>query len=1050
DRATLERLLAPGSDSGELEQVAAHLEVCPQCGETVESLLASDRTAAVLRGAKIPADEAPVAQLIARIAVLHPSAHEATASGEATAGAAPPSLEESPPEIVPLAPPQLPDEIGRLGGYRIFKELGRGGMGVVFKAEDIKLKRVVALKVMLPRLAADAPARQRFLREAQAMAAVHHDHVATIYQVDEDRGVPFLAMEFLEGMPLDRWLRDGRKPTTAQLLRIGREIAEGLAAAHDRGLIHRDVKPGNIWLESTHQGRVKILDFGLARAGKDDVHLTRSGAIVGTPAYMAPEQAAGEPVDPRSDLFSLGCVLYRLCTGVPPFTGSNTMALLRSLALDEAKSVRQINPALPADLADLIMRLLEKDPARRPASAREVVQALSAEKQDVNRVKATPGDTLPVAAVIQKAVPASPQRRRRVGVLIGLMLAGAAVAAAAAIIIVIRDKDGNKVGEVTVPPGGKVEIIDDGKKGDPDVQPKAALDEAWIRQVAALPAGKQVEAVAAKLKERNPGFDGNVTPTIDNGLVVGLQFLTDKVTDVSPVRALHELHVLTIAGTRGANPQRGEGQLADLSPLGDMKLTDLDCSDTCVSDLSPLHGMNLTSLRCNHDPVADLSPLKGMELVELWIDFSPVSDLSPLKDLRLSLLHIESTPVADLSPLKDMRLTNLNCGYTQVHDLSPLKDMRLTDLVCWHTPVSNLSPLKDMKLMKLALDSTPVSDLSPLKDMKLTQLVCESTNVSDLSPLKGMPMTLLVVRGANVSDLSPLRGMPLKELWCDFKPERDAAVLRSIPTLETINGKPAKEFLQQTGPAAKPPVEDAWIKQVAALPAEKQVNAVLAKLQELNPGFDGKATPQIENGAVVRLNFLTDEVSDISPLRALPTLKALICRGSGIGKGQVSNLSPLKGMKLEQLDFAYNQTSDLSPLEGMPLESLSLLSTPVAELEPLQKNLRLQNLDLGGARVSDLSAMKGMRLSYLSCRDTAVTDLSPVKGMPLTSLDCRGTQVTDFSPLKGLPLVALSGDFKLERDAELLRSIKTLVQINERPPEEFWKQLDGKKADPKP
>ena len=191
----------------------------------------------------------------------------------------PPPLETTQERSLFLAPPQQPDEIGRLGGYRVLKELGRGGMGIVYKAEDPKLKRLVALKVMLPRLAADAAARQR-LREAQAMAAVHHDHIVTIYQVDEDNGVPFLAMEFLHGMPLDQWLKDGRKATIAQVLRMGREIAEGLAAAHERGLIHRDIKPGNIWLDSDHKGRVKILDFGLARVGTEDVHLTRSGAIV--------------------------------------------------------------------------------------------------------------------------------------------------------------------------------------------------------------------------------------------------------------------------------------------------------------------------------------------------------------------------------------------------------------------------------------------------------------------------------------------------------------------------------------------------------------------------------------------------------------------------------------------------------------------------------------------------------------------------------------------------------------------------------------------------
>src|SRR5262249_44185271 len=156
-------------------------------------------------------------------------------------------------------------------------------------------------KAMRPALAANEAACRRFLREAEATAAVRSDHVVTIYQVGEERGVPFLAMEFLEGVPLDRWLQQGRKPSGAQVLRIGREMADGLAAAHAKSLIHRDIKPGNVWLESAHGGRVKILDFGLARAVADDVHLTQSGAVLGTPAYMAPEQARGERVDARCD-----------------------------------------------------------------------------------------------------------------------------------------------------------------------------------------------------------------------------------------------------------------------------------------------------------------------------------------------------------------------------------------------------------------------------------------------------------------------------------------------------------------------------------------------------------------------------------------------------------------------------------------------------------------------------------------------------------------------------------------------------------------------------
>lgn len=232
-----------------------------------------------------------------------------------------------------LSPPLDPRERGGLGPYRVLRVLGAGGMGVVFLAEDSQLHRPVALKAMLPTLAGNSVHRQRFLREARMAAAIEHEHVVTIHQVGEDRGVPFLAMPLLKGESLeDRLQRVGKLPLT-EVLRIGREIAEGLQAAHELGLIHRDIKPANIWLEGA-RARVKILDFGLARA-LADTGLTQQGTILGTPAYMAPEQGRGDPVDERSDLFSLGCVLYRACTGFVPFPGSDLVAQLMAVATHE-------------------------------------------------------------------------------------------------------------------------------------------------------------------------------------------------------------------------------------------------------------------------------------------------------------------------------------------------------------------------------------------------------------------------------------------------------------------------------------------------------------------------------------------------------------------------------------------------------------------------------------------------------------------------------------------------------------------------------------------
>jgi serine/threonine protein kinase len=291
-----------------------------------------------------------------------------------------------------LAPPQGPGEIGRLGGYRVLQVLGQGGMGVVFVAEDVALGRKLALKVMLPDMVSKAGARERFLREAQLAASIEHDHIVAIFQVGEDRGVPFIAMQLLKGCSLEEWLR---KQTEWPLpipwiLKIGRQIAEGLAAAHARGLIHRDIKPANIFLQETFptvvfgvppppEHRVKILDFGLVRSRTGDSNLTLSGVIMGTPSYMAPEQArSGSKIDGRADLFSLGVVLYRLCTGQLPFRGEDTMGVLMALAMDMPTPPKEINASVPSALSGLVMRLLEKDPGRRLGSAEEVVCAFEA------------------------------------------------------------------------------------------------------------------------------------------------------------------------------------------------------------------------------------------------------------------------------------------------------------------------------------------------------------------------------------------------------------------------------------------------------------------------------------------------------------------------------------------------------------------------------------------------------------------------------------------------------------------------------------------------
>ncbi|MEO6236268.1 MAG: protein kinase [Vicinamibacterales bacterium] len=303
-----------------------------------------------------------------------------------------------------------------IGHYRIIEPLGKGGMGEVFLAEDTRLNRRVALKI-LPRLfAADPDYRTRFQREAQAVAALNHPGIVTIHSVEEHDGRLFLTMELVDGGPLSEIIPRGGLPLQ-KLLRIGIEVADALAAAQQRGITHRDIKPGNIML--TAGGRAKVLDFGLAKhhdatlsGAADDLtrmssssDVTGEGRIIGTVAYMSPEQAEGKPVDPRSDIFSLGVVLHEMASGERPFKGDTNVSILSAILKDTPSPVTDANPSLPADLARIIRRCLAKDPDRRYQTAADLRNELDELKQDTTSATTTiaqpaPRSRLPMAALI--------------------------------------------------------------------------------------------------------------------------------------------------------------------------------------------------------------------------------------------------------------------------------------------------------------------------------------------------------------------------------------------------------------------------------------------------------------------------------------------------------------------------------------------------------------------------------------------------------------------------------------------------------------------------
>src|SRR5579883_1911087 len=719
---------------------------------------------------------------------LHVASHRfLEVSAPEQLAAASPGPDNAAADLSFLAPSSEPGSLGRLDHYEVLEVVGRGGTGVVLRARDTKLLRIVALKVLAAPLAVSGTARQRFAREARAAAAVRDEHVIDIHAVRDDAPVPYLVMEYIEGCNLEALLRKGGPLEVKEVLRIGMQVARGLAAAHQQGLIHRDVKPANILLENGVQ-RVKLTDFGLARAA-DDASLTQTGFIAGTPLYMAPEQAAGEPIDARADLFSLGSVLYELCTGRPAFRAETTVAVIRRVCDETPRPIREVNPDIPESVCRVIERLHAKKPADRPATAREVAELLAGLLADLQRP----------SSVSQVGNAPGPQERRKrapwwfwaaalVGLIAGLGMGettgvtdvrGTVIrlfAPEGTLVVEVEDPgvnvtvDGSDVvitgagaKEIRLKPGQyKVEASKDGKvvrqelvtverngrrvvRVSKEVEPTEA--ERWEKSVAGLPAEQQVKAVVRRLKELNPAFDGTVTPTVENGVVTKLTVHTDEVADISPMSALKGLQSLECSG------QHRQGMLADLTPLRGLRLKDLACWNTQVADLGPLRGMPLTVLLCAQTRVSDLSALQGMPL---------------------TVLTLQHTNVTSLAPLKGMPLTFLDLGGAR--------------------GVSDLGPLRDMPLEYLNVGEQPVSDLAPLTGLKsLRRLVMDFTAASDLTPLRGLGLTELSIRNIPAKDFSPLKELALKSLRLDYHSDREELV-RSFTGLERINDKPVAEF----------------------------------------------------------------------------------------------------------------------------------------------------------------------------------------------------------------------------------------------------------------
>ncbi len=743
---------------------------------------------------------------------------------------------------VMFRPSEHAGDLGRLDRYRVLKQLGKGGMGAVYLGFDERLRRKVALKVMLPDAAADPQSKERFLREARAAAQIAHDNVIAIHEADEADGLPYIAMQYLQGYPLDEYLAKKGRPSFAQIVRIAREIALGLGAAHRLGLVHRDIKPGNIWLEAPN-GRVKILDFGLARPAKTtEGELTQSGTVVGTPAYMSPEQARGKPVDGRADLFSLGALLYRLVTDSLPFDGPDVMAMLTALAVEEPTPVIEKNPDTPPALAQLIHELLAKKPARRPQTADEVAARLHAIVASPQDPVASPVVYVPVAVTmiesgnafegleIEETEQASNGSRRHApppsrrpyalvaggltAILLGVGLLVALLGGSRPEPRAVEEKPARKTAEPAKParkPDAPVVI---------DSAPFPKLDPAWLKTVAALPHTDILGPINEELKRRNPDYDGKGLAWINDpltGTKSALEVKSDQIADLMPLLAVPNLESLSLFAI-GQEPSR-------------------------LTSIAPLKG--LRKLRCLridfHTRLTDLGPIQGLPIEQLTIRGCGIESLDALRGMPLEKLEIPNLFVPDFRPLAELPLRVFHFGHP---------------------------------------DTGP--DLAPLTECPLEHLRIEWGRGMNLAPLKRCPLKSFAMNYTAQPDLAALEGSSIED-FSGFDPVQYESFLRTLPKLATVGAYnsapiPAAEYFRNCEEFRAR--RDEWVAEHKDKPVLDRIAAARARFEKQNEGKTSAFSPTIVDGEVVAIDLTgSDPLSscwNLSFLRIFPKLNSMV------------------------------------------------------------------------------------------------------------------------------------------------------------------------------
>ncbi len=953
------------SSPDEMDAISRHLDECPECLRTLENLTGDT-----------------LENLIER--AYHGSETE-------------PPLDI---ELSFLDAPQSSDELGRLGSYRILKVLGQGGMGMVFQAHDTQLERSVALKVIRPEAARKPEARERFFREAKLAASIEHDHIVPVFHAGEANGIPYMVMPFLKGMSLAERLKNTGSLPIAEVLRIGRQVALGLSVAHARGLIHRDIQPANLWIEPHHENRIRILDFGLARILEPEkTKLTQSGVILGTPAYMAPEQAQAKPVGPACDLFSLGVVLYQLATGRMPFEGDTVTSLLVAIVTQNPPPPHTINPEIPKPLSELIMELLDKDESKRPSSATYVADLLLGFAKSIGN---------------QRETKPTPHKKSLLGKLTLALASLAVIFFAVATVFYVQT------------PKGTVRI----ELNDESLEATLTKNGAVIKGTEKN-AEIRVETGEQSLKIKCGDFEFETDKfTLKKGEIITLkvELLTGKVQVVQNEKNIGERDLpkidpplLTVDPPKKKDPpppaRDYNREVAEwvLNMGGDVRIDTMDKATVERVGL-PKNKFNVTSVS-----FSKRATIKDADLEK-------IGHCSKLDYLDLRSTDITDEGIVNLKNCLELRTLYLNRanitakGLISLNHLQGLRTLGLSDTKVGDIELEELA--KFPALDSIYLDGTNITNngLQTVgKMLKVTQLDISRTAITDegLNHLTEMrKLQTIFVRRTKATE----RGI-----------EDLAKSLFKCSVIKTTTNEIAGRKVL-------------WLKGEITLRNNMSEEVTIQ---------DFKDWPKGENWYLLKINLpnndLLDDVTmlDFADLRWLTGLRLYRAKLTETGIKEIATLTGLYELDLEGVavkDSGMKHLNGLASLLGLNLSQTQITDVGLRELVKLTevyelniglnkitdeglKNIvalkRMKKLNLERTEVTDvgLKSLLGMEfLETLTLSSTKITDegLKTIAGFKtLTKLNLEKTQVTEKGVAelkKAIPECEIITDKELPKD----------------------------------